>query len=75
MSAHFVNIEISCSDENEHKQRVDSRKNEVENLQLPNWQQVKARHYEAWKTEVVKIDTAADSIETSFAKLVEKLGI
>lgn len=75
MSAHFVNIEICCSDENEHKQRVDSRKNEVENLQLPNWQQVKARHYEAWKTEVVKIDTAADSIETSFAKLVEKLGI
>ncbi|EPG0532512.1 AAA family ATPase, partial [Vibrio harveyi] len=40
MSAHFVNIEISCSDENEHKQRVDSRKNEVENLQLPNWRQV-----------------------------------
>ncbi|HDM8053358.1 TPA: ATP-binding protein, partial [Vibrio harveyi] len=36
---------------------------------------IKARHYEAWKTEVVKIDTATDSIETSFAKLVEKLGI
>ncbi|WP_274878979.1 hypothetical protein [Vibrio harveyi] len=45
------------------------------NLASRGYLGIKARHYEAWKTEVVKIDTATDSIETSFAKLVEKLGI
>ncbi|MEI8656430.1 AAA family ATPase [Vibrio sp. Hal054] len=75
VGAKFVNVEVSCSDGREHEVRVNTRKNEVPNLKLPNWQQVQNRHYEAWKTDVIKIDTAGKSIETSFAELTEKLGV
>ena len=75
VGASFVNIEVSCSDSNEHEYRVNTRESEVTNLKLPDWQQVQDRHYESWKTDVVKVDTAGQKIETSFAELVEKLGL
>lgn len=73
--AKFVNIEVSCSDSKEHENRVNTRECEVTNLDLPNWQQVQNRHYESWKSEVITIDTAGQTIEASFAELVEKLGV
>lgn len=74
IGARYVNIEVSCSDSCEHEKRVSARKNEVANLKLPDWQQVQNRHYEAWKTDVIKIDTSGKSIETSFTELIKKLG-
>ncbi|CAK1692007.1 MULTISPECIES: AAA family ATPase [Vibrio] len=71
--ANFVNIEVVCSDLTEHEHRVKTRDNEIENLNLPNWQQVQNRHYDKWKTDVIKIDTAGHTIDASFAELVEKL--
>ncbi len=73
VGARFVNIEVCCSDIREHEQRVNTRRSEVANLKLPSWQQVQNRHYEVWKTDVIKIDTSGQSIETSFEELVEKL--
>ncbi len=54
---------------------MSARQSDVENLKLPNWQQVQNRHYEPWETEVINIDTAGKSIQSSFAELVEKLGV
>lgn len=75
VGAKFVNIEVSCSDSSEHELRVNTRHNEVENLQRLTWQEVQNRHYDMWKTDVIKIDTAGKNIETSFAELLEKLGV
>lgn len=75
IDAAFINIEVSCSDSREHEKRVSARQSDVENLKLPNWQQVQNRHYEPWETEVINIDTAGKSIQSSFAELVEKLGV
>ena len=75
VGARFVNIEVSCSDREEHERRVITRQSEVENLKLPDWKQVKNRHYEEWKTEVIKIDTSGKNTETSFIELTEKLGV
>lgn len=75
VGAKFVNIEVSCSDSFEHEQRVNNRLSEVSNLKRSNWQQVQNRHYEIWKTDIIKIDTAGKSIEASFAELTEKLGV
>ncbi|MDA0129494.1 AAA family ATPase [Vibrio sp. MarTm2] len=75
VGARFVNIEIRCSDAKEHERRVNSRKSEVENLNLPNWKQVQSRYYEPWNDSVITIDTAGQTIEESFAELVDKLGI
>lgn len=75
VGAKFVNIEVSCSDSSEHELRVNTRHNEVENLQRLTWQEVQNRHYDTWKRDVIKIDTADKNIETSFAELLEKLGV
>ncbi|MCV2402239.1 AAA family ATPase [Marinomonas sp. C2222] len=69
----FVNIEVCCSDKKEHEDRVSSRKSDINNLTLPNWQQVQNRHYEPWQTDIITIDTAGQTIQASFAELLEKL--
>ncbi|WP_281833066.1 AAA family ATPase [Vibrio nigripulchritudo] len=73
VGAKHVNIEVCCSDSIEHEYRVNTRQTVVKNLKLPDWQQVQNRQYEPWKSDVVRIDTANQSIEESFADLVEKL--
>lgn len=75
VDARFVNIEVCCSDSDEHEYRVNTRPSEVANLRLPDWNQVRNRHYEAWKGNVIRIDTSGQQIETSFSELVDKLGI
>ncbi|MFM2485194.1 AAA family ATPase [Celerinatantimonas yamalensis] len=75
VGAKFVNIEVRCSDCKEYEYRVNRRECDVLNLDLPNWQQVQNRHYEPWESDVIEIDTAGQTIEASFAELVEKLGV
>ncbi|AXN34208.1 AAA family ATPase [Vibrio coralliilyticus] len=75
VDARFVDIEIWCSDKEEHKHRVQTRPNTVKNLVLPNWEQVENRYYEAWPDDVIRIDTAGKSIEQAFTELLDKLEV
>jgi len=75
VGATFININVRCSDTQEHEHRVNTRECEVKNLHLPNWQQVQDRHDEPWRSDVIKIDTAGQTIEASFAELVTKLNM
>lgn len=43
-----INIEIICSDPEEHRTRVEQRKVNVPGLVLPTWQQVLEREYDPW---------------------------
>jgi len=72
-NANYVNIEVYCSDKNEHKYRVDHRECTVENLQLPSWQQVQNRHYDKWEEAVIRIDTFAKTPSESLEELIKKL--
>jgi len=67
----FVNIEVICSDINEHKKRIESRACSVPNLVLPTWQQVKNREYQAWQTEIICIDTAGKCLVQSTVELLQ----
>jgi predicted kinase len=73
--AKYINIEICCSDKNEHKARLEDRNSPVEGLNMPSWESVKVRVFHSWKTSVVTIDTAGESSEQSIQKLVEMLGV
>ncbi|WP_258112518.1 hypothetical protein, partial [Alicyclobacillus sp. SP_1] len=57
----LLEIEVVCSDENEHRQRINSRVADIAGLALPTWDQVKNRHYEVWDRDHVIIDTAHKS--------------
>ena len=58
--ARFVNIEVICSDEVEHRRRVETRAGTVPGLSLPTWEEAKGREYEAWSRARIVIDTAGE---------------
>ena len=66
-----VNIQVICSDIEEHRRRIESRVSEVENLKLPTWDDVLNREYHRWDaSRVITVDTASKSIDESFAELI-----
>lgn len=63
-----IEIEIVCSDEVEHRRRVESRSADIADHRLPTWQQVCDRDYEPWDAGIV-IDTAGQNIQASVSAL------
>jgi predicted kinase len=58
-----VEIEVVCSDAEEHRRRVETRASDVPGLKLPTWKDVLSREYHAWEREHFVIDTAGRSVE------------
>ena len=69
----FVNIEIVCSDKDEHRNRIEMRKTEFENLKPLTWEDVEKRLFHPWESERIVVDTAHKSIEESRKELDRKL--
>jgi predicted kinase len=69
----YVNIEIICSDKLEHKNRVENREKEIENLTSPTWEDVIVRKYDDWDEEHIIIDTAGRTVEECVAELMENI--
>ena len=59
----YVNIEVICSDPDEHRQRVETRRPTVLGLRLPTWQDVLDREYDRWSVSRIVLDTANRSPE------------
>ncbi len=59
----IFNIEVICSDQAEHQNRVETRQVDIENLQLPSWQSVLDREYEHFNDVDLQIDTAYYTVE------------
>lgn len=53
----FLEIEIICSDPEQHRARVESRISDISGLKEPDWQAVVDRVYEPWGREHLKLDT------------------
>lgn len=69
----FINIEIICSDQSEHKKRAESRVSEIENLKLPNWNKIINREFHKWERERIILDTAHKTIYESEYELNRKI--
>lgn len=71
--ATYVNIEVVCSDTEEHRRRIEHRTSTVPGLRLPTWPEVVGREYHDWKTERLLLDTAgrsaAECLETLLGHL------
>lgn len=72
-AARCRNVEITCSDETEHRRRVETRDTTVQGLRLPSWSDVQNREYEPWQRERIVVDTSGSTIDESFDKLVALL--
>ncbi|MFF9673564.1 MULTISPECIES: AAA family ATPase [Streptomyces] len=66
-------VEVVCSDPDEHRNRVTTRSTDIPDLPLPDWQQVLDRDYEPWNREHIVIDTAGQDPRQSLAALLRRL--
>jgi predicted kinase len=64
-----LDVEIICSDVDEHRRRVETRQADIDGFTLPTWTDVVGRHYEPWNGDRIVIDTARDELADSLAKI------
>jgi len=63
-----IEIEIVCSDQEEHKRRIETRISNIERLAQPTWEEVLTQEYEPWIQEKYVIDSAGESPEKTVRK-------
>jgi predicted kinase len=68
-----VEVEVVCSDPEQHKRRVETLASDVEGLRLPTWQEVVSREYEPWDRPHIVIDTASQSVAENVKRIREML--
>lgn len=69
----YINIEVICSDPEEHKKRIKERVCDIPGLVLPGWKEVEEREYDSWDGGRILIDTAHKNANESFNELLVKL--
>ena len=74
-NAEIIMIEIVCTDKEEHKDRVEKRKSDIEGFLIPSWEEVEKREYEEWGTDVIRIETSGKSKEESIKELIKKIEV
>ena len=68
----YCEIEVVCTDPREHQLRVNRRVTDIPGLVLPDWEAVKQRTYEPWKSACIVMDTAGQTPEESTARLEKR---
>jgi predicted kinase len=65
-----LDVEIVCSDADEHRRRVEVRSTDIAGHTLPTWQEVVERDYRPSDRERLVIDTAQSSVEESAGSIL-----
>lgn len=73
VSVGFVEIEVTCSDSDEHRRRVEQRTVDLPGLRPLTWSEVSAREYHPWNRQHLVIDTAGRTVEQSVNAIREFL--
>jgi predicted kinase len=71
--AGIVEVEVVCSDESEHRRRVETRTSDVEGLLLPTWSAVVGREYEPWSRKHVVVDSARMTASNAAQLIMSKI--
>ena len=64
-----MEIEIVCTDEVEHRRRVENRVTDVAGLVKPTWAEVMDREYEPWSRPPVVIDSATTPVASAVQRM------
>jgi|SRR5579863_3981673 len=71
--ARALEIEVVCSDPNEHRRRVEHRTSDIPGLRLPTWDEVVSREYHKWEREHLVINTASCTIKQAVGTIQRAL--
>lgn len=66
-------VEVVCSDEKEHRRRVEGRVPDIAGHILPSWKGVQALSIEPFAGEYLSIDTSRVSVETAVKLICEHI--
>lgn len=66
----LLDVEVICSDTEEHRRRVESRVADVPGLGLPTWVSVAQHDYSRWVGERLVVDTASMDAEQAAARVL-----
>jgi predicted kinase len=69
----FVEVEVVCSDQAEHRRRVAERTVDIPDLPLPSWEDIVSRRYDAWDREHIVVDTAHRTVEQCVREVRQQL--
>ncbi|MFD6512951.1 AAA family ATPase [Rhodococcus sp. NPDC060176] len=74
-SARLLNIEVICSDPDEHRRRAEQRVVDIPDLVLPTWQEILDRDYEPWTVERLVLDTAIMNFDSAVRLVTARMFI
>lgn len=57
-SARFIEIELICTDQVEHRRGVENRLPDILGHAVPDWEMVTKHHFEGWEGDHLVLDTA-----------------
>jgi predicted kinase len=69
----IIDVEVICSDKDEHRHRVETRNIDIAGLKPPTWQEVVDREYHGWDRPRIVIDTAMQNFQDTLAQLIERI--
>lgn len=69
VGAHVIEVEIVCSDVDEHCRRAEERVVDVVGLVKPTWEEITNREYDSWDRDRIVIDTAILSVRESVQRI------
>jgi predicted kinase len=72
-AAPIVEVEVICSDEAEHRRRVESRESDIPGLIPPTWAAVMERDYEPWSEPRIVVDTARRTTAEAVLAIVDAI--
>jgi len=68
-----IEVEVTCSDPEQHQSRVEQRVPDIGGSRLPSWQEVVFREYEPWDRPHLLIDTTRHSVTENVQRIREAL--
>lgn len=71
----LVQVVVVCSDEAEHRRRVEARVSDLPGLIPPDWPSLKRRRFEAWDGPHLLLDTAWLSPDGAVRRVEEYLAV
>ena len=69
----LIEVEVVCSNAEEHRTRVECRRSDIEGHSTPSWRNVIELRYEPWFTPHIILDTAGKTVGESRDELMAKL--
>jgi predicted kinase len=68
-----IEVEVICSDVQEHQRRVETRAPDIQGFSLPTWLDVVNRDYEPWNRARLVVNTAGMTVEQAVQQVAAQM--